>query len=145
MSKRNPLHVLRTFLGNPAACRLAWLAIRRYYAVQSLYELTHLLADVAALNPTAIMEIKYHWRHALLLVSPHASRLRIGQLDLPADPNDAHTTAPAPEKLLPRRPESRFSSAKIPTPPPPWRKRKPRLAESASTSSSSMATTPTKA
>ncbi|HWB58841.1 MAG TPA: hypothetical protein VG733_05085, partial [Chthoniobacteraceae bacterium] len=60
MSKRNPLHVLRTALGNPAACRLAYMAIRRHYAVQSLWELTQLLAEVARLHPATIMEIGTH-------------------------------------------------------------------------------------
>lgn len=101
MSGRNPLHLLRTALGNPAACRLAYMAIRRHYAVQSLWELTQLLAEVTGLRPSVIMEIGTHRGGTLYcwsrILPPDAALV---SLDLPADPNDPHTTAAALEKLI---------------------------------------------
>jgi predicted O-methyltransferase YrrM len=102
MSKSNPLHFIRTALGNPAACRLAWRAIRRHYAVQSLWELTHLIGDVMALRPTAILEIGTHRGGTLScwsrIVPPGATLV---SLDLPADTTDTNTTVPVVEKVLP--------------------------------------------
>ncbi len=101
MSKRNPLHVIRTALANPAACRLAYMAIRKHYAVQSLWELTQLLSGVTRLRPATIMEIGTHRGGTLYcwsrILPPDATLV---SLDLPADANDAHTTVPALEKLL---------------------------------------------
>lgn len=101
MSKRNLLHVIRTALGNPAACRLAYMAIRRHYAVQSLWELTQLLSEVARLRPATIMEIGTHRGGTLYcwsrLLPPDAALV---SLDLPADPGDVRTTVAALEKLL---------------------------------------------
>ena len=101
MPKRNPLHVVRTALAEPAACRLAYVAIRRHHAVQSLWELTQLLAEVTRLRPATVFEIGTHLGGTLYcwsrILPPDATLV---SLDLPADPNDARTTAGALGKLL---------------------------------------------
>lgn len=102
MAKRSLLHVLRTYFSDPAACSFAWKAIRRHYAVQSLWELTHLVGDVIALKPSVIMEIGTHRGGTLFVWSrivPESGTLV--SLDLPAHADDAHTTVPALEKLIP--------------------------------------------
>jgi cephalosporin hydroxylase len=101
MARRSLLHLLRTAAGDPVNCRLAYGAIRNHYAVQSLWELTHMLGEVRRLRPVTIVEIGTHRGGTLYCWSrilPAGSTLV--SLDLPADPNDTFTTVPALEKLL---------------------------------------------
>lgn len=105
---RNPSHLFRTALGNPAACLLAYLAIRKHYAVQSLWELTQLLVEMSRLRPASIFEIGTHRGGTLYCwsrVLPPDGTLM--SLDLPADPSDVHTTAEALEKLIASKAQKR--------------------------------------
>lgn len=101
MSRRSPFHLVRTALVDPSACWLAYRAIRSHYAVQSLWELTHLISEAARLRPATVFEIGTHRGGTLYcwsrIVQPEA---RIVSLDLPFDSNDPHTTVAALEKLV---------------------------------------------
>jgi len=101
MAKRNFLHLLQTAVSDPSACRLAYVAIRRYHAVQRLWELTQLISRVRALNPVTIVEIGTHMGgtlHCWSRIMPADGRLV--SLDLPADPNESRTTVPVLEKIV---------------------------------------------
>jgi cephalosporin hydroxylase len=98
---RKTSHLLRTALGNPAACLMAYLAIRRHYAVQNLWELTHLLAEVTKLRPATVLEIGSHRGGTLYcwsrIMAPDGTAVC---LDLPGNPKDPLASDAALKKLM---------------------------------------------
>jgi predicted O-methyltransferase YrrM len=102
MANRNLFHVVQTALSDPSACALAYVAIRRYHAVQRLWELTRFVGKVRDIHPRTIVEIGTHMGgtlHCWSRILPPDGKLV--SLDLPNDPNEPRTTVTALEKIVP--------------------------------------------
>jgi cephalosporin hydroxylase len=117
---RSPFHLLSAIRdyakiasADPAAVRLAFLAIKRHNAMQSLLELSHLVSEVKSLHSSVVLEIGSHLGGTLFCWSrvSQPGSLMIS-LDLQDDPSDPRTTVQAVEQaVLPKTQKRTFIRA----------------------------------